>query len=201
MNLERGVVLLGLLDLSNPDRTNLQLRRIGDRVVAATGQLIHRDVGEGEGGEDGAAGGAVGEAGLDLDFAAAGGHGDELAVGDPPGLGVSGVDLQRFFIEEVVDALAAAGLGAAVVALEASAGGEPDGILVIDDFGGVAVADDLEQSSAILEFLFVQARCPGVIFGRDRPLVLAVLDAVPVEARVDRTQRAELVEDLLGTFL
>ena len=34
-------------------------------------------------------------------------------------------------------------------------------------------------------------------FLRDWPLVFAVLDAIPVEAFVDRAERAELVEDVL----
>ena len=112
------------------------------------------------------------------------------------------MDLEGFFGEEVVDAAGASGLGACVVSLESAAGGEPDGVAGVDDFGGVAVADDFEEAGfPVFEFVFVKNRGAGVAFFGDGPLVDAVADVVPVEAFVDRAQLAEFVEDVLGRFV
>ena len=105
-----------------------------------------------------------------------------------PSRDVVGVDLEGLLGEQVVDARGAAGLGAGVVGLEAAAGGEPDGIVVVDDLGRVAVADDLEDAAAVLELVLVEDRGAGVVLVGDRPLVLALVDAVPVETVVDRRE-------------
>lgn len=111
------------------------------------------------------------------------------------------MDLEGFLGEEVVDAARAPGLGACVISLEAAPSGEPDGVVVIDDFSGVAVADDFEEAGfAVFKFSFVKDGGALVAFFRDGPLVVTVADVVPVEAFVDGAQGTELVKDLLGAF-
>lgn len=86
-----------------------------------------------------------------------------------------------------------------MVGLEAAAGGEPDGVVGVDDFGGVAVADDFEEAGfAVLELAFVKDGRSGVAFFGNGPLVNAVADVVPVEAFVDGAQGTEFVEDVFG---
>ena len=112
------------------------------------------------------------------------------------------MDFEGFLGEEVVDAAGASGLGPGVVSLEAAAGGEPDGVVVVDDFGGVTVADDFEEAGlAVFEFVLVENGCAGVAFFGDGPLVDSVADVVPVKAFVDGTQPAEFVEDVFGGFV
>lgn len=170
-------------------------------VVARTRQDVDVGLGEAEGGKDGAAWGSRGGFDFELDLAAAAGHFDRGAVGDVPVAEVVGVDFEGFLGEEVVDATGASGLGARVVGLQTTTGGEPDGVVVVDDFGGIAVADDLEEARlAVLEFILVKNRGAGVAFFGDGPLVVAVADVVPVEALVNRAEGAEFVEDVFGRF-
>ncbi len=90
-------------------------------------------------------------------------------------------------------------MGAGVVGLQAATGGEPDGVVPIDDFGRVAVADDFKETGfAVFEFLFVKDGGTGVAFFGDGPLVNAVADVVPVESFVDGAEGAEFVEDVFG---
>ena len=168
------------------DRTHFQFSGLSDRVVAGAGEDIHVGIGEAEAGEDGSARGAGGGFDFEFDLAAAGGHFGEFAVDEAPGFGVVWVDFEGFLGEEVVDPTGTAGLGAGVVGLEAAAGGEPDGVVLVDDFGRVAVADDFEEAGfVVLEFLFVKDGGAGVAFFGDGPLVVAIADVVPVEAFVD----------------
>ena len=109
------------------------------------------------------------------------------------------MDFEGFLGEEIVDATGASGLGARVVGLQTPTGGEPDGVVVVDDFGGIAVADDLEEAGlAVFEFFLVKNRGAGVALFGDGPLVVAVADVVPVEALVNRAEGAEFVEDVFG---
>ena len=111
------------------------------------------------------------------------------------------MDFEGFLGEEIVDATGASGLGARVVGLQTPTGGEPDGVVVVDDFGGIAVADDLEEAGlAVFEFFLVKNRGAGVALFGDGPLVVAVADVVPVEALVNRAEGAEFVEDVFGRF-
>ena len=109
------------------------------------------------------------------------------------------MDFEGFLIEEIVDATGASGLGARVVGLQTTTGGEPDGVVVVDDFGGIAVTDDLEEAwLAVLEFVLVKNGSAGVAFFGDGPLVVAVANVVPVEALVNWAEGAEFVEDVFG---
>ena len=175
---------------------------MGDGVVAGAGEDVDVGFGEAEAGEDGASRGAGVRFDFEFDLAAAARHFDEGAVGESPVSHVVGMDFEGFLGEEVVDAAGAAGLGAGVVSLEATAGGEPDGVVVINDFGGVAVADDFEEAGlAIFEFVLVENGGAGVAFFGDGPLVDAVADVVPVEAFINGAEAAEFVEDVFGGFV
>lgn len=111
------------------------------------------------------------------------------------------MDFEGFLIEEIVDATSASGLSARVVGLQTTTGGKPDGVVVVDDFGGIAVTDDLEEAwLAVLEFVLVKNRGAGVAFFGNGPLVVAVADVVPVEALVNWAEGAEFVEDVFGRF-
>ena len=111
------------------------------------------------------------------------------------------MDFEGFLIEEIVDATGASGLSARVVGLQTTTGGKPDGVVVVDDFGGIAVTDDLEEAwLAVLEFVLVKNRGAGVAFFGNGPLVVAVADVVPVEALVNWAEGAEFVEDVFGRF-
>lgn len=86
-----------------------------------------------------------------------------------------------------------------MISLEAAAGGEPDGVVGVDDFCGVAVADDFEEAGfAVFELILVKDGGAGVAFFGDGPLVDAIADVVPVEAFVDGAEAAEFVEDVFG---
>lgn len=166
-------------------------------IVAGSGEDIHVGIGEAEAGEDGAAWGAGGGFYFEFDLAAAAGHFDEFSVGEAPVFDVVWVDFEGFLGEEVVDARGTARLGAGVVGLEAAAGGEPDGVVGVDDFGGVTVADDFEEAGfAIFEFVLVKNWSALVAFFGDGPLVVTVADVVPVEAFVDGAEGAKFVEDV-----
>lgn len=180
-------------------RADFQFGGLGHGVVAGAGQDIDGDVGEGEGGEDGAFGGLVSHLDLDLDFAAGAGHLGHASVDEAEGVGVVGVDLEGFVRKEVFDAGTAPGLGAGVIGLESTAGGEPEREVIADDFSRVTVADDFEEAfHAVLEFSLVKARGAGVFLVGNGPVILAFVDAVPVETGVDGAELAELVEDVFG---
>ncbi len=186
----------------DPDRADFEFGGLGDGVVAGAGEDVDVGFGEAEAGEDGSAWGAG--VGFDFEFnlAAAARHFDERSIGEAPVFDVVGVDFEGFLGEEVVDAAGASGLGPGVVSLEASAGGEPDGVVVVDHFGGVTVADDFEEAGfVVLELVFVKNWGAGVAFFGDGPLVVTVADVVPVESFVDGAQAAEFVEDFLGGFV
>ena len=175
---------------------------MGHRVVAGTGEDIHVGFGEAEAGEDGSSWGAFVGLDFEFDLASAGGHFDEGSVGEAPGFDVVGVDFEGFLGEEVVDSACTSGLGPGVVSLEAASGGEPDGVVVVDDFGGVAVADDFEEARlAVFELVLMKNWGALVAFFGDGPLVVSIADVVPVEAFVDRAQAAEFIEDVLGGFV
>ena len=189
------------LSWSDADWADFKLGGLGDGVVAGSSEDVDVGFGEAEAGEDGSSWGAGGGFDFEFDLAATAGHFDEFSVGEAPVFYVVWMDLEGFLGEEVVDAARAPGLGASVVSLEAAAGGEPDGVVVIDDFSGVAVADDFEEAGfTVFEFSFVKDGGALVAFFGDGPLVVAVADVVPVETFVDGAQGAELVKDLLGAF-
>ncbi len=88
----------------HPNRTNLQLRRMGDGVVPSTGENVDRGLAECEGGEDRPPGGSVTRLDLDADAPPWAGDPGETTVGQPPGAHVLGMDFQRFLRQEIVDA-------------------------------------------------------------------------------------------------
>lgn len=181
------------------DGADFEFCGLGDGVVTGAGEDIDVGFGEAEAGENRSPWGAGGGFHFDFDLASAGGHFDKFPIGKAPVFYVVGVDLEGFFGEEVVDAAGASGLGARVVSLESAAGGQPDGVVGVDDLGGVAVADDFEEPRfPVFERLFMKNGGARVVFFGDGPLVDAVADVVPVEAFVYRAQSAELVEDVLG---
>lgn len=53
--------------------------------------------------------------------------------------GIGRVDLECFLVEEIIDARAASGQGAGVIALEAASLGEPDREVVVDHLGRCSV--------------------------------------------------------------
>lgn len=171
------------------DRADFEFGGLGDRVVAGSGENVDVGVGKAEGGENGAARRAGGGFDLELDLAPAAGNLGKFAVDEAPVPGVVRVDFKSFLGEEVVDATGAPGLGAGVIGLEAATGGEPDRVVVIDDFGWVTVADDFEEAwFAVFKFALVEDGSAGVAFFGDWPLVVAVADIVPVETFVDRAK-------------
>ena len=181
------------------DGADFEFCGLGDGVVTGAGEDIDVGFGEAEAGENRSPWGAGGGFHFDFDLASAGGHFDKFPIGKAPVFYVVGVDLEGFFGEEVVDAAGASGLGARVVSLESAAGGEPDGVVGVDDFGGVAVADDFEEAGfAVFEFVLVKNWSALVAFFGDGPLVVTVADVVPVEAFVDGAEGAKFVEDVFG---
>ena len=118
------------------------------------------------------------------------------------GVGVVGVNLERLFGKQVFETGTAPGLGAGVVGFETTASGEPEREVIADHFGGVTVTDDLEEAfHAVLELSLVKARGAGVFLVGNGPVILAFVDAVPVETGVDRAELAELVEDFFGRLV
>ena len=68
-----------------------------------------------------------------------------------------------------------------MIGLKASSGCEPDGVIVIDDFSRVAVANDFKFAAhAIFELVFVKSRGSGVAFFWDGPMVNTIANVVPV---------------------
>ena len=172
----------------NSHWANLQLSGLGHRVVATTCQNVNGYTGKAETGENSASWGAVGQPCLYLDHAASASHFHEIPIADAPLSGIIRMDFKALLIEKVINSAAASGLCSGMVCLQASPGRQPDREFAINDLSGVTVADHLEESPSIFKFLLMQARRPGMVTGRHRPLVFSILDAVPVQARINGTQ-------------
>ena len=99
---------------------------------------------------------------------------------------VVGVNLERLLREQVVEPFRAPGLGPGMVRGETPSGGEPDRMVLVDGFLGVAVVEHLEDATAVQEAVLVQPRGTRMTGLGHRPLVLAPGDPVPVEAGVGR---------------
>ena len=155
---------------------NFEFSRLGDGIVTRASENVDLSFGEAKGGEDRAARALSRDFDLDLDFASSACHLDHASISKTPVPRIVGVDFEGFAIKEVVDTGGSARLGASVIGFETTPGGQPYRVVVVNDFGGVAVANDAEESwLAVLELIFVQNGCTGMIFVRNGPLILALV--------------------------
>ena len=147
--------------------------------------------------------------GRQRDLAAPRRDGDQVAVGDTERLGEPGVHLaERFGVlgDEPSDA---SGLGAGQVLADDPPGGQPDGVLVVDDLGRLLERHTVEAGLAVgMEepASLVQPGCAGVADLGDRPEQAHLVgDALPggpvVVGRATLGGEAQLFEDLLGVVV
>ena len=171
---------------------------MSDRIVPGAGEDVDWHVVEAEAGKDCAARRAGGALDADFNGSARARQAAQVSVVETPSDEVFGVDFEALFGEQVVNPLRAASLGTGVVGLEPAAGRQPDWELGRKGLGRVAVADDLEKASAVSEGPLVQNRRPRMAFLGHGPVVLALVDPLPIEASVDGREPAQFVEHILG---
>ena len=121
-----------LLDRLDPHRTDLQFRRMSDRIITTAGQEIDGYVVEAERCEDCPARGSVRRFDPDLYRASRARQLGKASILETPGIHVMRIHLESLFRQQVVDAARPTGLSARVVRRQAPTRREPDRILVVD---------------------------------------------------------------------